>query len=258
MIEIDAAEGRMDTPPQKNNIISFGKYKGQPAEVLQADPSYCAWLQGQSWFTERYPQINTLIINNFTPAEDTPIHNALQARFLDESLSAALCDTLLRITNEPYRDGLKELYLRKYANCIEKQKSKKNEQMSCWNTASESCFCAKASKKESEIIIEDTEFEESGWDVRVNAKVINGDPEKLSDLPIKVFIEIKPGIGDDYPSVLRQIKGNIAGSKSIYALVYNEFTAIGVTLEQVRRIFRQSNIYMISFAELDMLQSGEY
>ncbi len=94
--------------------------------------------------------------------------------------------------------------------------------------------------------------------MRVNAKVINGDPEKLSDLPIKVFIEIKPGIGDDYPSVLRQIKGNIAGSKSIYALVYNEFTAIGVTLEQVRRIFRQSNIYMISFAELDMLQSGEY
>jgi hypothetical protein len=67
-----------------SNIVPFGKYKGQPVEVLAADHAYCDWLTGQSWFRERYGAVYTLIVNNFAEPSETPEHNALQARFLDD------------------------------------------------------------------------------------------------------------------------------------------------------------------------------
>jgi hypothetical protein len=64
--------------------ISFGKYRGQPVEVLQQDPSYCDWLVAQPWFREKCSRLNALVINNFTEPSETPEHNRLQVRFLDE------------------------------------------------------------------------------------------------------------------------------------------------------------------------------
>lgn len=68
----------------KPNIIPFGKYKGQPIEVLSQDPQYLEWLQSQDWFKQRYGNINTLIINNFREPSDTPEHNKMQAMFTDK------------------------------------------------------------------------------------------------------------------------------------------------------------------------------
>jgi hypothetical protein len=67
------------------NIVPFGKYKGQPIEAMAQDQQYITWLQGQSWFLERYQNINTLIINNFREPSETPEHNNIQASFTDES-----------------------------------------------------------------------------------------------------------------------------------------------------------------------------
>ena len=65
-------------------IVPFGKYKGQPIEAMQNDKSYLDWLSGQDWFRSRYPQLNTIIINNFNEPSDTPEHNALVALFTDD------------------------------------------------------------------------------------------------------------------------------------------------------------------------------
>ena len=46
-----------------SNIVPFGKYKGQPVEVLAGDRAYCDWLTGQAWFRERYGNVYTLIVN---------------------------------------------------------------------------------------------------------------------------------------------------------------------------------------------------
>ena len=54
--------GRFNDTPE---ILTFGKYKGQPVDVLQSDPDYCEWLINQKWLPERFPHICTLIINNF-------------------------------------------------------------------------------------------------------------------------------------------------------------------------------------------------
>ena len=51
-----------------NKIVPFGKYKGQPVEVLAQDRPYLDWLTAQDWFRQRYEGIYTLIVNNFAEA----------------------------------------------------------------------------------------------------------------------------------------------------------------------------------------------
>ena len=64
-------------------VIPFGKYKGQPVDVVVQDRQYVEWLTAQPWFRERFANIHTLIVNNFQEPTETPVHNALQSRFLD-------------------------------------------------------------------------------------------------------------------------------------------------------------------------------
>jgi hypothetical protein len=66
------------------DIVPFGKYRGQPIEVLRSDPGYVQWLLGQDWVRDRFAAIHTLIVNNFGAPAETPEHNALQAKFLDD------------------------------------------------------------------------------------------------------------------------------------------------------------------------------
>jgi hypothetical protein len=68
----------------ENRVVPFGKYKGQPIEAMAEDTQYMEWLTAQSWFRERYQQFYTLIINNFTEPSDTPEHNRLHVKFLND------------------------------------------------------------------------------------------------------------------------------------------------------------------------------
>jgi hypothetical protein len=68
----------------ENSVVPFGKYKGQPVEVIAEDRQYCDWLLAQAWFIQRYPQLHTLVINNFGEPSETPEHNALQIRCLED------------------------------------------------------------------------------------------------------------------------------------------------------------------------------
>lgn len=67
-----------------NQIVPFGKYRGQPIDVLLADTQYMAWLSEQPWVKERYPIVQTLIINNFGEPDETPEHNGMQNKFFDD------------------------------------------------------------------------------------------------------------------------------------------------------------------------------
>jgi hypothetical protein len=77
-------------------VIPFGKYKGQPLDVLTADRDYCDWLMEQAWFVQRYPHIHTVVINNFGEPTETPEHNALQIRLLDDTFRAQCTEVALR------------------------------------------------------------------------------------------------------------------------------------------------------------------
>ena len=63
-------------------LITFGKYKGQPVEVLANDKKYTDWLMAQEWFRTGHVQLYNLIVNNFCEPSDTPEHNRMQADFM--------------------------------------------------------------------------------------------------------------------------------------------------------------------------------
>jgi len=68
-----------------SEIVPFGKYKGQPAALLAADTKYCDWLVSQDWFHSKYGNIYNIVISGGGEPQDSPEHNEMQARFLDDS-----------------------------------------------------------------------------------------------------------------------------------------------------------------------------
>jgi hypothetical protein len=65
-------------------VVPFGKHKGESVEVLLADDGYRDWLMAQPWFRDRYPVIYQTVINYGGEPADTPEHNEMQASFLDD------------------------------------------------------------------------------------------------------------------------------------------------------------------------------
>jgi len=180
--------------------VPFGKYRGKPVEALAADRAYCDWLVNQDWFRERYANVYTLIINNFGEPSETPEHNALQARFLDDGFQRAVLAIL------GYRENDAALSV---------------------------------------------EFEDQGWDVRLVGRLeLSSTRDEIVERLCCALIEIKPSLGDDYPAVLRDMKIRRRwGDKRV--LVFDQFTAIGATVDQVRAIFSASGFAVISLAEIE-------
>lgn len=87
----------------EGEIVPFGKHKGEPVEVMLADPGYKDWLLAQPWVRDRYPTFHQTIINYSSGAAvETPEHNEMQARFLDDAYCIATAKTVL---NKSFFDG---------------------------------------------------------------------------------------------------------------------------------------------------------
>jgi len=57
-----------------SELIPFGKYKGQPVEVMAQDKQYAEWLTAQPWFRDKFAGLYTVIINKFQEPSETPEH----------------------------------------------------------------------------------------------------------------------------------------------------------------------------------------
>jgi hypothetical protein len=90
----------------KGNIIPFGKHKGRLVEeLILDDPAYLQWLSGQEWFRSKFAFLNQVIINRGSEPEETPDHNAMQVKFLDDGfclqfLRCVVSDPEAQILNE--------------------------------------------------------------------------------------------------------------------------------------------------------------
>jgi len=295
-------------------IIPFGKYNGQPVDVLQADPGYCQWLMSQDWFRERYSTINTLIVNNFTKPEDTPEHNTLQAKFLDDDFIDRFEKLYFGITTQKKKE-LSEKYAKQYEACVNAYKKEQEVLVSKAQERKESnpdaykyekepvptdaliychlrfgehnyryrwltkttgignleddhwvkpdpqlCSCAAWSDPDSDVgdpFVDKVEFEVRGWDVVLDHGVFGKNVAYKTNYEETLNIEIKPALGDDYPSILRQMKANLS-NKQFYVpyntkclLLYKDFTASGATEDQVREIFHKSGFRTMSFKEIE-------
>jgi uncharacterized protein (DUF3820 family) len=69
---------------EMSDLVPFGKHKGKSVEALLNDREYVDWLLSQGWFQQQYGNIYQLVINNGQEPAETPEHNAMQIKFLDE------------------------------------------------------------------------------------------------------------------------------------------------------------------------------
>lgn len=76
-----------------SDLVPFGKHKGKPVETLLNDREYLDWLLQQGWFQQKYGNIYQVVINNGMEPSETPEHNAMQIKFLEEEyrLKFAVC-----------------------------------------------------------------------------------------------------------------------------------------------------------------------
>ena len=302
-------------PVQKTaaEVVPFGKYKGQPVETLAADSDYCEWLTAQTWFRERYGNVYNTIINYGAEPQDSPEHNEMQARFLNDEWCFALADLL-----RPRR---------KHTYGVEAARKLLNADPN-YQAFHECCEL-----EIDEPAIEPRQFEDQGWDVVYGiegASIFARRTKLVPPLPActcecdhtdcyddakcrggraycrhdghekgrgisyhyhccdgcywahdgpltreqrqwlegahhsyeppyggLIRAELKPDLGDDYPSVLRQVTGYRSEYRDIRCVVVRRYAFERVTWDQVRKIFAASQITLLAEAEITAAPTPE-
>lgn len=194
----------------KQELIPFGKLKGLPLEELANHKDYAQWLTTRPDFKIRYPDIYMFIVNHFHRPDDSPEHNELQVKFLNQDFCLKLAFLL-----EPRLFNKKEL-----------------------PNISKPTF-------------------EKGYDVTYTAS----SPHWYKSA--KILIEIKPTIGDDFPSILRQIKasmpitcGNFDDPRSqyYYCLVLRDYIGVGASREQFIQFFQSQGYTVVFFDDIEHIK----
>ena len=194
------------------NLIPFGKHKGEPVEVLLADADYRDWLMAQPWFRDRYPVVYQTIINYGGEPADTPEHNEMQASFLDD-------ERCLRL------------------GAVISPKTVSQDGSGVWRLRTDWWDAGRWVPSDEPAMVKHRRFEFSGWDVFYR---IAG--------WMTIMVELKPDLGDDFPSVLRQVlRYGGDGDRCVIARRH-QFTS--VKWEQVVTIFRESGVTLLHESDL--------
>lgn len=214
-----------------DKIIPFGKYKGQPIEVLAQDEDYRNWLLNQNNIKKQYPQIVNLIYNNFQEPTETPEHNKLQALFLDNVFCYQF---FVKSTMVSKKDSNLNWFLDRKHNRFELVDTVKDYSLN-------------------------KSFETNGIDVTISISLTfdnlyNPKPDEEGEYMVwqkdskfsqSIKVEIKPLVGDDYPAVLRQMKL----SKS-HVLFIGEYNGVGVSETDFIRFFRNEMIKVVFLRDM--------
>jgi hypothetical protein len=223
-----------------NELIPFGKYKGQPVDQLRNDSEYTAWLLAQPWFAQRFGSIKTLIVNNFKEPSETPEHNRLQARFLDKEFA-------LRVATKAFPS------LKRFEQWDEIVAEAKQKHVHCLLQHYRDLIEWKE-LRECEITFETKQ----GWDVGIffdyelmcfcpqQPKRLGPRDVWLPRASAAIFAELKPTLGDEYPRVLRDVKCR-EGKGFVFA---ERFCAHGATEDQVKAIYRSSGVVLLLESDL--------
>jgi hypothetical protein len=223
-------------------IIPFGKHKGKTvSELLAVDQPYADWMTAQGWVAERFAELHAAIVTRGAGSDDTPEHNALQARFLEPAFLLAFLAIV-----RPQAAGND---LQKY---IEERRSGLQWLIDRWDhqndRARNEALLARATP-ESHSMATKVEFEYKGVDVFLQWAFHHQDRPAGFDYDRaagRVAIELKPTIGDDYPTVMRQM--HRLGAK---VLVIGQYTGRGVSEPQLRQMFNASGFDVVFVQEIE-------
>lgn len=243
-------------------IIPFGKYRDKPIDILKEDTSYTEWLLAQSWFKEKYPEINTIIINNFNiNTDNTPEHNTMQIKFLKEEYRLKLAYLLKKEKLFTYNKKHFKNYLLKIISSL--NLSTEESKLNIINEILKL-------KGTSLLRLSNPNFEKDGLDViyhivygyDTNSGISDYDPQELktfikmiwdANISMTFRIELKPEVGDDFPAVLRQMKSLRAN-----ILIMKKYTGIGASYEELVEFFNLENIKVILEKEIDITSIPQF
>lgn len=234
-------------------IVPFGKYKGQPTEALLTDQPYCEWLAVQPWFRDKYATVYQTIINYGGEPQESPEHNEMQARFLDDEwcfglggiLIGAPVETSQYMTDDRIKDDETSLRFFKEAGMLRYED-----------------ILARCERRR---------FEDSGWDITFHIRPtlkrawVDRCPDNAGhaqrqwserehhygESRFGCAVECKPDLGDDYPAVLRQVLRYPRDYFDFACVVVRRASFQFVTWEQVVTIFGASGIRLIAESELE-------
>jgi hypothetical protein len=262
-------------------LVPFGKYKGQPVEALAADNDYAEWLLSQPWFRDRWPNVYNVVIAYGGEPQDSPEHNQMQARFLDAAWCLALADHLglrrLHGLGPPRAMVAKDPNIERFRRHIKLTEHDMNADgtefevrgwdvvfdlnaahIDCRITPLPGCICRcqhrdhekyRSGDEPGKVRI-DRAWAHCGdgcvWGDTETGRWLREPPDYLADYGLTVYAELKPDLGDDYPAVLRQVKGYDTGSPSRRAVVARRHAFEHVTWEQVGKMFAASGITLVA------------
>lgn len=229
-----------------NEIIPFGKHKGQPIEVLASDKEYLEWLTSQSWFKSRYLNLYNIVINNFREPADTPEHNKMQIKFLRPEYRLKLAYLLMPNLFTNNSKVIKE----KISNYLEGKSPKKVDY-----------FIDNLREETNLLKLPDPRFEPVDVSYSVSYGIYmdqsSSDGNSIcfrNSIHGSFSIEIKPTISDDFPAILRQMKASMPPSSDVhshYILLVGSYTGVGATQTEFIQYF-QTQGYIVVFAhEID-------
>jgi len=247
-------------------VIPFGRHKGATvAELLEKDPAYAEWIIAQGWVAERFAELHAAILSRGAGTDDSPEHNLIQAKFLDPvfrvaCVSAAYPGLIADGKNERVKwageQALKSVWKgnawyhvdgwrvtnTKFATMTEaiaaEQIIKDAENASDKINGKKARIEAENTEKATGVLSR-VVFEQKGIDAVIQFENIFYYDRIFS-------VEIKPSMGDDYPTVMRQ-----AQRLGCSILVVGEYTGRAVPEPLVRQMFAASGIKMISLRDIE-------
>ena len=199
----------------------FGKYRGQPLAVVLADANYTKWMVEQVGIAEKFPNIINFIANGSAEEKNqTPAHNKMQVRFLDDKVRRAVAQAMLKPGLKVYEVGPATF------------------EFHGWDVRFDFTYLGPGQK----------------WDQSRCAYADVGEMEHSAILNI----ELKPTISEDYPAVLRQVKKRKEANKFVRTtetagrsvVLADEFNSHSATFPQVSAMFSSSNITLLLWPEI--------
>jgi hypothetical protein len=246
----------------------FSKYKGRAVGEVIADTGYVGWLLMQTEFNLRNPALANYLRNG--PAKedsDTPVHNAMQVRYLDKTYCGHLLNVVDNARGELstlqesiayFSKLLADAEATRDKALAEKQKApdlewdkrikadkayqdaqqtverlKRND-----NDNRERADWIKSRLENPSSEIGSVQFEVGNWDVLINQHLA---------------VELKPVISEDYPAIIRKVsqrRGSYESNNS-YVVVTDRYTGTSATFDQVKQMFAASGITLLRSTDFE-------
>lgn len=166
-------------------VVPFGKYAGMAVRDLVAkDPTYVNWLMNQSRTAKQFPELHAALRARAPADSDSPEHNAIQVKFLDKNYRLACFVAALE------RQGLRAEDVKKDLGDLV---TDNNAYFEVGNVDVSVHWIGTHEKRNFGALLHNRDLADH-W----------GSSPYTEDY--NTNIEIKPSMGDDFPSVIRQVR----------------------------------------------------